>query len=91
VREFGSVDFQPPYADARTGKYARFELRTVLRSQDGGAFQLSKGVGVAVVVEKTSDQEIALAGADTRPQGFIRIDDVELTFVPRPRNDDVTV
>src|SRR5262249_14862644 len=54
VREFASVAFQPPFADAKAGKYEKFELTAVLKSQDDGAFHLSKGVGVAILVEKTS-------------------------------------
>jgi hypothetical protein len=91
VREFASVAFQSPFADAKTGKYEKFELTVVLKSQDDGAFHLSKGVGVAVLVEKTSPGVLDVASLGNTPQAFIRIDDVELIFVPRPRNDDVQV
>jgi hypothetical protein len=86
VTEFASLRFQPPYADGRAGGYEAFELNTILRSQDGGAFQLSRGVGLAIVVEKTTHGELAW----TAP-AFVCVDDVELRYVPRPRNDDVQV
>src|SRR5262249_8976794 len=35
IREFGSAPFQPAFADAQAGKYEKFQLETVLRSQDG--------------------------------------------------------
>jgi hypothetical protein len=91
AREFAAVAFQPPFADARGGQYAKFDLTTVLRSQDNSAFQLSYGIGVAVAVEKTSPGVLDLAAEGDRPQAFVRIDDVELKFVARPRNDDVQV
>jgi hypothetical protein len=48
---------------------------------------LSKGIGVAVVVENTS------GAAVTVPRGgaALRLEGVELAFTPRPRNDDVQV
>src|SRR5262249_43077043 len=82
ARVFASAPFQPPFGE----KYERFEESVVLRSQDAGAFQLSKGIGVAVIVEKTTPGELELDG-----RAFIRIDDVELIFAPRPRNADVQV
>jgi hypothetical protein len=88
VREFASVAFTPPFAEAGGGKYEKFELTAVLKSQDDNAFQLSRGVGVAVVVEKTSPGELELA---TGQQTFIRVDDAELRFIARPRNDEVQV
>jgi hypothetical protein len=88
VQEFASVPFAPPFADGKEGKYQKFELTTVLRSQDGGAMQTTRGVGVAVVVQKTSPGVLEVpAGAGA----FVRVDEVELEFVARPRNDDVQV
>jgi hypothetical protein len=91
---FAAKPFVPAFANGPTGRYEAVELAVVLRSQDGGAFQLSRGVGVAVVVEKTSPGDIDWAGLGSGAgamHAFIRIDDVDLRFVPRPRNDDVQV
>jgi hypothetical protein len=52
---------------------------------DGGAFQLSKGIGVAVVVGIPPGPQWLF-----RAQRAVRLE-VELAFTPRPRNDDVQV
>jgi Protein of unknown function (DUF1501) len=89
-RVFSNTPFVPVFAAPKVGKYEDFEVAVVLRSQDGGAFDLSKGVGVAVVVEKTAPGEL-----DWSPYGaaaaFVRIDDVTLRFIARPRDDNVLV
>jgi hypothetical protein len=87
MREFASVALRPPFAD-RPGGYEKVALAYKLRSQDGGANEIEMGVGVAVLVEKATPGELAVpAGA----RAFLRVDGVEVGFVPRPRNDDVTV
>jgi hypothetical protein len=87
MREFASLALRPPLADRAAG-YQKATLTRKIRSQDDGASEIEMGVGLAVVVEKTTP------GALTVPAGsraFLRIDDVEVSFTPRPRNDDVTV
>jgi hypothetical protein len=85
VRVFASKSFIPSFADGKTGKYETVELPATLKSQDDGAFHLSRGVGVAIVVEATAAGDFDAAGA------FLRIDDVDLQFNPRQRNEDVQV
>jgi hypothetical protein len=87
---FASKPFVPAFADGKTGQYETIELAVTLKSQDDGAFQLSKGVGVAVVVEKTSPGELDWS-AFGPAAAFVRIDDAELRFNPRQRNEDVQV
>jgi hypothetical protein len=84
VREFASLPFRP----ADDGSPSAFSVVTTLKSQDGGAFQLSQGVGVAVVVERRAPGALELAPT---AEASLQIDAVELAFDPRPRNDDVTV
>jgi hypothetical protein len=88
MREFTSLAIAPPFADAKTAGYQKYSLGRSLRSQDGGANEIEMGVGVGIVVEKTSAGELAIAAGQ---QAFLRIDDVSIEFVPRPRNDDVMV
>jgi hypothetical protein len=91
VREFASAPFQPRFEAGDRPVYEKFSLSTVLKSQDDGAYHLSRGVGVAVVVEKITPGELQL-GADGGPhQAFLCVDDVALEFTARPRNDDVQV
>ncbi len=87
MREFASVALRPAFAERPSG-YENATLSCKLRSQDGGAAEIEMGVGVAVVVEKTAPGDLVVpAGA----RAFLRIDDVAVGFVPRPRKDDVTV
>jgi hypothetical protein len=86
VREYASVPLDPPFAGRASG-YQKVTLTRKLRSQDGGASEIEMGVGVAVVVEKGPSDWVVPTGG----RAFLRIDDVAVEFVPRPRNDDVTV
>jgi hypothetical protein len=46
------------------------------------------GVGIAVLVERRTPGSLP---APPGSRAMLFIDDVEVTFVPRPRNDDVVV
>ncbi|HEY2250581.1 MAG TPA: DUF1501 domain-containing protein [Planctomycetaceae bacterium] len=68
--------------------YREITLTRALRSQDAGAAEIEMGVGLAVILERTTAGDLAIpAGV----RGFVQIDDVEVSFTPRPRNDDVKV
>src|SRR5262245_22916903 len=85
-RDFESVEFEPTFADKASG-YQKVTLTRKLRSQDGGATEIEMGVGMAVIVErKSTGRKYVSAGR----RAFVRVDDVEIDFVPRSRNDDVT-
>jgi hypothetical protein len=90
VRVFASLKFRPRFAATAAG-YEKFAVKATLRSQDGGAFELSRGVGVAVLVEKATPGELRLDAVSGPHQAFLRVDDVSLDFVARPRDDDVQV
>ena len=84
--EFESVPFDPKFAD-KPGGYQKVTLTRKLRSQDDGAREIEMGIAMAVMVDRKTP------GAFTVPAGrraFLRVDDVEIDFVPRSRNDDVT-
>jgi len=91
VREFASVPFRPRFAENGAKGYEKFSLSVTLRSQDDGAFELSRGVNVAIVVEKTTPGDVRLRPDGAPHQAFVRVDDVALEFIARPRNDDVQV
>jgi hypothetical protein len=79
-----TVTFQPEFE-----KYQKFEMTKLADSPKPGTnFTVGLGLGVAVIVEKTSPGKLELP-AGTR--AFLRIDDVELIFAPRNRNEDVQV
>ncbi len=88
VREFASVAFEPSFASPDTTDGERFSVSVALRSQDGGAMETSLGVGVAVIVEKKS--AVALDWP-AEAAAWIRLDDAELVFDARPRDETVKV
>jgi len=81
--ELESVVFDPSF-----GTYQKVTLSRKLRSQDGGASEIEMGIGLAVLIERITPGPLSIAAGK---QAFVRIDDVEIQFVPRPRNDDVNV
>jgi hypothetical protein len=87
VQELASVTFRPAFGeekDARTFTVSRFLGST----QPGANFAIGNGLGVAVVLEKTSTQNLEwLAGGS--PSAFIRVHSVALDFSARPRDDSV--
>lgn len=89
AQAFASVDFRPAFSEgssATTHSVSRFLGSTV----PGANFSIGNGLGVAVVVEKTSPGRLQPAGPGPH-QGFLRIHSVTLEFNPRPRDDSVTV
>ena len=94
-RVFSTVEFQPAWSEPGRPRYERFQVSATLRSQDAGAMETSRGIGVAVIVEPIaagdSAGDAARATVLAAQHAFIRIDDVEFSFNPRPRDDRVTV
>jgi Protein of unknown function (DUF1501) len=68
--------------------YREISVTRALRSQDGGASEIEMGVGIAVILEMTAAQPLAIPAG---MRAWLNIDDVTVRFVPRPRNDNVTV
>ena len=78
-----STTFQPTFGDNAT----TFEVNRFLGSTVPGAnFAIGNGLGVAVVVEKTSPGSLTLDGA-----AFLRVHSVGVEFSARPRDESVTV
>jgi hypothetical protein len=88
VREYAAVELTPAYSADGQAAWQEFSLERKLRSQDDGAFELSLGVGVKVVLERRTPGELPLEAGAT---AFIRLDEVKLQFNPRPRDDSVMV
>jgi hypothetical protein len=80
IVEYASQPFSPSFAGPYEANYRKYSVSAVLNSQTGGANQLSHGIGVAIMVEKTSPGVLDVAAGGPRSQGLIRIDDVELVF-----------
>lgn len=86
-RDFQSIEFKPTVAKS-SADYVPVTLTQKLRSQEAGASEIEMGVAIAVLLEKATPGELVVTPGQ---RASIYIDDVELTFVPRPRNDDVIV
>ncbi|MEX0711937.1 MAG: hypothetical protein WD278_06285, partial [Pirellulales bacterium] len=88
ARHFASAPFEPPLWQPGSDAYQTFEVAATLRSQDGGAFETTMGVGVAVIVENGSSSGLELA---PDAEVWVLIDRADLTFDARPRDDTVMV
>lgn len=86
-REFASAEINPVWTP-EDGTLQVVELTRKLRSQESGANEIEMGVGLAVLVEKKSPEVYPILPGQS---AFLAIDRFEFSFVPRPRNDDVTV
>ncbi len=88
VAVLAAADFRPTFSDAAA---TSFEVNRFLGStQPGANFPIGNGLGVAVVVEKTSPGTLSLPGPGPF-QALLRVHSVSLDFNPRPRDDSVTV
>ena len=89
MKEEVSVPFQPEFSEDSTLKFQKLEMAKLLDSRvPGSNFAVGLGLGVAVIVEKTTPEKLVVPDGK---RAFIRIDDVQMVFNPRIRNDDVQV
>jgi hypothetical protein len=88
MKEEVSVTFVPEFGGAEP-TYKKHEMARLLDSRTPNVnFSVGLGLGVAVLIEKTSPGTLDLPAGT---QAFLRIDRVALIFTPRVRNDDVQV
>ncbi len=86
VQVLAAADFRPQFSD---GAASTFVVDRFLGStQPGANFAIGNGLGVAIVVDKSSPGTLQIT---PRGQAFVRIHSVSLEFQPRPRDDSVTV
>jgi hypothetical protein len=85
-----SVEVQPKFA-GDAGGFEAFELvKEFVNPKPGSNFSFGAGMGIAVIVQKTSDGELRL-DAGQSPHARIRIAEIELEFVGKERNAKVKV
>ncbi|MCY2965607.1 MAG: hypothetical protein NT069_18575 [Planctomycetota bacterium] len=87
VRDFAKVRLDLDFDD-RLNEYREVTLSQRLRSQEDGANEIEMGVGLALILEKTSPGDLVLAPEE---RAWLCVDDVAIEFTARPRNDDVRV
>jgi len=87
VTVLASADFRPTFSDGKTA--GTYVINRFLGStQPGANFAIGNGLGVAIVVEKTSPETLILSGPGPH-RAFVRIHSVSLDFSPRPCDDSV--
>jgi hypothetical protein len=84
-----AADFRPAFGDGRVSQSFAVD-RFLGSTQPGVNFPIGNGLGVAVVVEKTTPGSLSFSGPEPH-QAFVRIHFVGLDFSPRPRDESVTV
>jgi hypothetical protein len=87
VTVLAAADFRPTFGDGATA--AAFEVNRFLGStQPNVNFPIGNGLGVAVVVEKTSPGTLSFPGSGPF-QAYLRVHSVALDFSARPRDETV--
>ncbi len=82
----GQAAFQPEFSSAKKPESRRFELSEFLGTTVGNAnFAIGAGIGIAVVIEKTSPGALTLPAGKTAHDAFVRIDNVKLDFTGKSR------
>ncbi|WP_339908100.1 DUF1501 domain-containing protein [Symmachiella dynata] len=89
-QELGTLEFQPPFSPSGAPHYGSFEFTHRLDSPAPGAnFSIGRGLAIAVLLEKTSPDELKIP-AGTPPISLC-IDHIDLRFDSRVINGDVQV
>ena len=88
MRDYAETAIELAFEQGQPNTYREFSLTRALRSQDAGASEIEMGVGLAVILERATTGDLAVP---TGTRGFLQVDDVEVVFTPRPRNDNVKV
>ncbi|MBS0266229.1 MAG: DUF1501 domain-containing protein [Planctomycetes bacterium] len=88
MREYASVPIELDSVAGRSADGAPTTVTRALRSQDAGASEIEMGVGLAMILERSTPGELPVP-AGTR--AFVKISRIDVSFTPRPRNDDVKV
>jgi hypothetical protein len=82
-----SADFRPAFGNGREA--GSFSVERFLGSRQANVnFPIGNGLGVGVVVEKTTAGPLQVSGPGPH-RAFVRIHSVALEFSPRPRDDSV--
>ena len=88
-KELASISFVPGHRDASQPGYEVVSLEKVFENPSLGAnFSFGLGLGVAVVIEKTSDGVLTVAPQEA---AVLQIDDVTVEFTGRARIETVKV
>jgi hypothetical protein len=87
--EWTAAAFQPELTDGKSWKTVTL-TKEFLNPKPGANFSYGLGLGVAIVLEKTSPGALELP-AGQRHGAELLVRRVDVRFTPKPRNDAVTV
>ena len=91
-RELATLDITPKFCDAAALSFEEFRLtKQFMNATPGSNFSFGLGLGVAVIVQKTSPGVLQLPANAQEQSAVIRLAAVELTFRGKERNPNVTV
>ncbi len=91
-KELAKLDFTPKFADPMNPQFEQIVLNKVFENPTpGGNFSFGLGLGVAVIVEKTSPGTLELPASTTPQRAFLRVDNVQVVFTGKKRKEDVVV
>lgn len=88
-KELAALPFSPTFAGVEGTVAETFVLeKEFVNPAPGSNFSFGLGMGIAIVIEKTSEGVLDLAAGD---MAALRIDKLELEFIGKERNKDVQV
>lgn len=91
-RELASLDITPKFCETAPLAFEEFRLtKQFINATPGSNFSFGLGLGVAVIVEKTSPGVLQLPADVVGQSALIRLAAVDLTFRGKERNPNVTV
>ena len=89
--DLASAPFQPAFAEPSAAGKAFTLDASLLSPSPGVNFSIGNGLGVAVVVQKTTPGGLDLPADGTPHTAYVRLDGVRLDFAGATINEDVTV
>jgi hypothetical protein len=91
-RETASVSITPKLRSENSSAFQEFTLtKQFINPTPGGNFSFGLGMGVAIIVEKTSPGMLQLPAGESGQRALIRINSVDLVFQGKERNEKVVV
>jgi hypothetical protein len=89
-KEHIALTFAPNWCEASAPRFEAVELtREFVNPTPGSNFSFGRGLGVAILVEKTGDAPLDLPPKPLT--AFVRVKQIDLQFTGKPRNEDVKV
>jgi hypothetical protein len=89
-KKLADAKFQPAFAKDEGPRQTVELTKEFVNPKPGGNFSFGLGLGVALIVEKTSGDALELP-AGKIPVARVRLSDIRLEFIGKKRNEKVKV